>query len=275
MRFAHISDLHLQPGRPRVRTLVGKRLLGGVNLLLNRGRCHRNDALDRVRQDNERLGVEHVICTGDLTNLSLDEEMEFARDRLLRLAPSERTTLIPGNHDCYVPSATGRFEQCFGVGPFPTVTRLPDATLIGLSTAHASAPGLAVGTVGAEQLEKLRRVLSEEEGGFRVVLIHHHVVDEQGKRLNGLRDSGAFRRAIEECGAELVLHGHLHRDARYSVPGPRGPVPVIGAGSATLVGSRDPSRRARYNVYDIQQGRLVEVQTRVYDGARDAFGPAS
>lgn len=274
MRLAHISDLHLQPGRPRARTLVGKRLLGGANLLLNRGRCHRNDALDRVREDTERLGVEHVACTGDLTNLSLDEELDFARDRLLRFAPRERITLIPGNHDCYVPSSTGRFEQCFGVGPFPTVTRLLEATLIGLSTAHASAPGLAVGTVGPEQLDNLRRVLHEEEGAFRIILVHHHLVDELGDRWNRLRDSEALRRVIEERGADLILHGHLHRDARYTVPGPRGPVPVIGAGSATLVGSRDPARRARYNVYDIDKGRLLDVQTRVYDRDRDEFAAA-
>jgi 3',5'-cyclic AMP phosphodiesterase CpdA len=275
MRFAHISDLHLHARRPPARALVGKRLLGGVNLIFNRGHCHKNDALDRLRDDAERLGVDHVLCTGDLTNLSLDEELEFAHRRLGALVPNERLTLVPGNHDCYVPSAAGRFEQRFGVGPFPTVTYLPDATVIGVNTAHASAPGLAVGTVGTTQLDALGRVLAAEAGAFRIVLIHHHVADEHGKRSNRLRDAGAVRDVIAEHGAELILHGHLHRDVRYAVPGPRGPVPVIGAGSATLVGARDPARRARYNVYDVAQGRLAEVQTRVYDGVRDAFGPAS
>jgi len=271
--FAHISDLHLQPGRPRARDLLGKRLLGGVNLMFNRGRAHRNDALDRIREDTGRVGVEHVLCTGDLANLSLETEFAFARDQLARLCPTERISLIPGNHDCYVPAAIGRFERVFGVGPFPTVTRLADATVIGLSTAHPSAPGLAVGTVGPEQLQRLDDVLAQE-AAFRIVLVHHHVVDEHGGHFNSLRDSAALRGVLERRGAELVLHGHLHRDVRYTVPGPRGPVPVIGAGSATLVGSRDPTRRARYNIYEIRERRLIESHTRVYDPARDAFTAA-
>ena len=274
MLFAHISDLHLRPGRPRARDLSGKRLLGGANLLFHRGRIHRNEAMERIRDDFGAVGVQHVLCTGDLVNLSLDEEFAFAHESLSRLWPRERTTLIPGNHDCYVASSIGRFESVFGIGPFPTVTRLPDATVIGLCTAHPSAPGLAVGTLGPDQLSRLDRMLAEEQGAFRVVLVHHHVVDDHGGRFNSLRDSAALRRVLLHCGAELVLHGHLHKDVRYAVPGPRGPIPVIGAGSATLVGSRDPARRARYNLYDIRQGRLVETHTRVYDRARDAFATA-
>jgi 3',5'-cyclic AMP phosphodiesterase CpdA len=271
MLFAHISDLHLQPGRPPARALYGKRLLGGANLLLHRGHQHRNEALDLIREDASSLGVEHVLCTGDLVNLSLDEEFAFARDRLATLGPPGRTTLIPGNHDCYVPSAEGSFERYFRVGPFPTVTRTGEATVIGLSTAHASGFGLAVGTVGAPQLLRLGEILAEEEGAFRVVLVHHHVVDAHGGLLNRLTDSTALRRVIEERGAELVLHGHLHRDLRYTVPGPSGPVPVFGVGSATLLRARHPLRRARYNVYEIRQGRLVDAQARVYDPGRHAF----
>jgi len=269
--FAHISDLHLMPARPRARDLVGKRLLGGVNLMFNRGRVHRNEALALIREDAQRLGVQHVLCTGDLVNLSLDDEFAFARRHLEQLAPPERTTVIPGNHDCYVSSAIGRFESLLGVGPFPTVTRLPEATIIGLSTAHPSPPGWAVGTVGQAQLERLDSLLAQTEGSFRILMVHHHVVDENGSRTNRLRDSAALRRVIGARGAELVLHGHLHRDVHCSVSGPRGPVGVIGAGSATAMLSRHAFRRARYNVYDIRGGRLMEAHTRVYDPAADAF----
>jgi len=66
-----------------------------------------------------------------------------------------------------------------------------------------------------------------------------------------------------------VLHGHDHLDERATVPGPGGrAIPVVGAGSASYGGA--PERRARYNVYEIEAGRITAV-TYAHDEPSDQF----
>jgi hypothetical protein len=55
---------------------------------------------------------------------------------------------------------------------------------------------------------------------------------------------------IAEHGAELVLHGHNHRTSVMSVPGPRGPVPVVGA-TATSLRPRPHHSGGGYNLFEI------------------------
>jgi hypothetical protein len=43
-----------------------------------------------------------------------------------------------------------------------------------------------------------------------------------------------FREALRKAGAELVLHGHNHHTTVDTIAGPAGPIPVVGAASASL-----------------------------------------
>jgi 3',5'-cyclic AMP phosphodiesterase CpdA len=125
-----------------------------------------------------------------------------------------------------------------GVSPpqaFPFVKRAGEAALIGVSTAVPTAPFLAGGEVGDMQLMRLARTLAllGQEGVFRVVLLHHPVVDGQVPARKALADRAALRQVLLEYGAELVLHGHSHHATVESVPGPSGPIAVVGAPSAS------------------------------------------
>jgi hypothetical protein len=91
--------------------------------------------------------------------------------------------------------------------------------------------------------------------------------------LRGLRDRAQLAGVLARVGCELVLHGHEHRDLRRELVGPTGPIPVIGVGSATYDDAR-PERRARYNVYRVEHGRLAGVETRVHDAAAGTFQAA-
>ena len=79
--------------------------------------------------------------------------------------------------------------------------------------------------------------------------------------------------------SELVLHGHEHRDLRGELPGPSGPIPVIGAGSATYEDQRPDhlDRRARYNIYSVSgtasTGFALSITQRVHDPKSDRFIP--
>ena len=135
MRLAHCSDLHLlSHDGARWLDLANKRWIGAMNLLSNRSRHYHVDAFDHMVDDMNAQGIEHVLCTGDVTNLALEQEFEFARakfDRARRAAPSN-VTVIPGNHDAYVAEGIALLRDDVrrritapiraGSGPRPTAT---------------------------------------------------------------------------------------------------------------------------------------------------------
>ncbi|MGC0718872.1 metallophosphoesterase family protein, partial [Escherichia coli] len=69
---------------------------------------HDPAVLAALIDDLKQHKPDHIVVTGDLTNLGLDREIEAARHWLETLAPPDQLTLIPGNHDAYVPGAVER-----------------------------------------------------------------------------------------------------------------------------------------------------------------------
>ena len=246
--LAHLSDPHLGPLPDlRWRELASKRVLGYVNWRRNRSAVLGAETVRAVVDDLRDARPDHVAVTGDLVNLGLPAEIAEARHWLDSLAGPEQVTLVPGNHDAYVKGAVARFEaagQPYRPGDgaeavvrFPFVRRRGPVGLVGVSTAIATAPFMATGRIRAPEATALADALAElgREGLFRVVLIHHPPVagaTHWHRRLIGAR---LFRDAIAKAGAELVLHGHNHRTHVASLPGPAGPVPVVGVASASEV----------------------------------------
>src|ERR1700749_2933329 len=118
MRVAHFSDLHVLAldGVSRSRFL-NKRFTGLVNLRLKREHKHRPGHVRAVAREVARANVDHVVITGDLTNLALEEEFTAVRrliDEELGLDAS-KVTIVPGNHDLYTSGAlrAQRFTRFF------------------------------------------------------------------------------------------------------------------------------------------------------------------
>jgi 3',5'-cyclic AMP phosphodiesterase CpdA len=115
MRLAHCSDLHLlSHDGARWLELANKRWIGAMNLLSNRSRHYHIEAFDDMIGDLNALGVDHVLCTGDVTNLALRQEFAFARAKFdgLALGPLG-VTVIPGNHAAYVAEGVPLFAELF------------------------------------------------------------------------------------------------------------------------------------------------------------------
>ncbi len=276
--LAHLSDPHIPPlPEPSFAELLGKRATGYFNWRVNRGGHHRRDVLDKIVADLKEQTPHHIAVTGDLANLSLPAEFPIGLAFLVDLGSAKRVTLIPGNHDAYVRSQAKTHlsswrDFLLGDGAqapvFPFVRRRGPLAIVGLSTALPTAPFLATGKLGREQLDALAQTLEAlgKENVFRVVLIHH---PPAGHRLlhKRLTDAAAFRAVIARCGAELILTGHDHRALHEEIAGPRGPVPVIGVPSASAAHD-DPRGRAAYNLYRIsgEAGRWrCEVERRGLD----------
>lgn len=103
-RLAHISDLHvLSPEGVHWRELLfNKRVTGWANTRLRRGRVFRRRHLEAVLNAASR--ADHVVITGDVTNLALDGEYREAVRLLDRRAGAAEVTIVPGNHDLYLSS---------------------------------------------------------------------------------------------------------------------------------------------------------------------------
>ena len=231
--LAHISDVHLAP-LPLVtpRELASKRLTGWLNWQFKRRGDMRPETLTALLDHLKAHDPDMTAVTGDMVNLALDEEITRAASWFTGLGDPEKVCAIPGNHDAYVPGALEKAISAYGNymrgetldnQPFPYVRRLGMVAMIGVSSAVTTPPFFAAGKVGADQIERLRKLLAllGEAGYFRVVMIHHppHAEFADSRRL-GLWDGSDFRAVLKQAGAEMILHGHTPSvlDQRHTGP---------------------------------------------------------
>jgi 3',5'-cyclic AMP phosphodiesterase CpdA len=262
--LAHLSDPHLPMPTARAGQLLNKRATGYLNWWRNRVHLHVPEALAGIVADIKTRKPDHIALTGDLVNVALPEEFRRAAAWLAAFDRPDHITVIPGNHDVYVPipwdeglGLWGAYMAGDGQPPakgfdvFPTLRRRDGVALIGLSTGVPKPPLLATGDLGAAQIARAEQLLAEtaREGLCRIVLIHHPPLLDQS-RFKHLTDAAAFQAMIGRVGCEAILHGHNHRSEIARIAGPQGPVPVLGVTSASAApGSK--YGRARYHLIHI------------------------
>jgi 3',5'-cyclic AMP phosphodiesterase CpdA len=264
--FAHLSDPHLAiQSAPGLRSLMNKRLIGYLSWRTKRRAIHETRVLAALTGAIKQARTDHIAITGDLTNIALPAEFKEARRWLEEFGPPGSITLVPGNHDAYVGvpwSASlglwtdymrGDSEPMDSTADFPTVRVRGPVAFVGVSSAHPSAPHLAIGSVGAKQLAALEQKLAElgRKKLFRIILIHHPPVPGTVKPRASLRDSAEFARVVASAGAELVLHGHTHRMSHHAIATSRGDVPVIGVASASAKAQHAHREQAQFHVYTV------------------------
>jgi 3',5'-cyclic AMP phosphodiesterase CpdA len=149
--------------------------------------------------------------------------------------------------------------------------------LIGLSSALPSAPFLATGRLGEEQLRRLDRILERTTDAklFRIVMLHHPPAAHTVRWRKSLRDGATLRAMLKRHAVELVLHGHAHFSAAaYLDPG-LGRNLAIGVPSASAIG-RKVDRHATYHVYRIARGNggwRLRVSVRAFSPEQGRFVP--
>jgi 3',5'-cyclic AMP phosphodiesterase CpdA len=298
MRIAHVSDLHVlsRSGAQWRRILFNKRITGYANLVMGRARVHRREYLLAVLSD-AAAGADHLVVTGDITNLALEHEYEEARALLDEAARRVEVTVVPGNHDIYLPSTHGhrRFAHHFApylrsdlpqlvrdlpAGPFSCVKLRGAAAIIGLSSGVPRPPFVSAGYLGRTQLDALAQVLAHPEVQRRtpVVLVHHPPLDSRLRLLqlrDGLVDAPSLRRELAALSRGLVLFGHLHVRLRARLTTREGELEVIGASGGAL-DHPHPSVRAGWNRYELdEQGDVRSVEARVFDPATQRLQPVA
>jgi 3',5'-cyclic AMP phosphodiesterase CpdA len=280
VRIAHLSDLHLLAldGVVPFR-LFNKRFTGYLNLRLRRKAVHKPFAVEAAARAIRELGVDHVVVTGDVSNLALEGEFALANrffEHHLGMSP-EQVTLVPGNHDAYTRGAhrSARFATAFARylssdlpgltvegSRFPVVRLRGPVAIIGLSTAVPRLPFVASGELGTAQLKALEAILEHPEVKARtpVILQHHPIHNPPGRThamMEGLQDAAQEMQVLRRLARGLVLHGHLHRRIHRTLGTPLGHLDAVGSTSASLLDERD-DRMAGFNVYDFTDDGGVE-----------------
>jgi 3',5'-cyclic AMP phosphodiesterase CpdA len=296
VRIAHVSDLHvLSPlAAEWRRALFNKRMVGYANVFLRRGRVYRREYLRAVLTAAAKA-ADHLVVTGDLTNLALESEYDEVRRLLDEVARSTEVTVAPGNHDVYLPEIghgrrfvrhlepflQGDLPELAAevpAGRFPCVKLRGPMAFIVLSSAVPRPPFVSAGWIGHAQIEALRAVLAHPEVARRtpVVLVHHDPIDSSPRLeqlRSGLVDARALRDALAGVGRGLVLFGHLHVRRRTRLTTAAGTLEVIGASGASL--EHDDERvRAGFNLYTLgDNGTLASAEAWVLDPATLTLAP--
>lgn len=266
--IAHITDPHLGPAPlPGLADIRLKRLMGYVNWKRGRERLNDMGLVARLVEDLRTQRPDHVAVTGDLVNLAMPAEFRRAATWMATLGDPADVSFVPGNHDAYVRAAMPMLKATFapwttgdsGASTFPYLRVRGDVAIIGLTSGLPTAPLMATGKLGRNQLEDFAAMLDETgaRGLGRVVLIHHPPLAGSAPPLRGLTDAAAFERILGEHGAEAVLHGHTHRRLVRSLEsrGTKtvgGRVPVLGAPSAAAA-TLDPRYRGAYHLVRLER----------------------
>jgi 3',5'-cyclic AMP phosphodiesterase CpdA len=270
--LGHLSDLHATPVVVKNPLhLLNKRFFGWLSWQIRRRHYHRTSVIGALMDDLRQAPIDHLLVTGDLTNISLASEFGAAREQLKRFGTARDVSIVPGNHDAYVHVAQAAswslwsdyfesddretaVESSDPRDRFPTLRVRGPLAVVGLCSALPMPLFDAGGVLGDAQLERLERMLNDlsESDLCRVISIHHPITEGATHPRRWLRDAESLRDVIGRAGAELVVHGHNHRTLLAAIDGPDGSIPVVGVRSASDIGQR-PGRRAQYHVYEIER----------------------
>jgi 3',5'-cyclic AMP phosphodiesterase CpdA len=262
-RIAHISDAHVLDPRPsrtrsgwsmRVRFLSFGRPLDAV------GRRHK---LKRSLDTAKRVGADHVVLSGDLTEIGAPGEYETLAEILhdSGIAP-ERMTLVPGNHDLYSAADGWRWAL---EGPLAAFARtsareagkvvdVAGASLLPVDATFHQPVTRSAGWLHDDALNAIeRRAVDPRLAQRPLVVIQHHPPFVRTTSalhwIDGLIGARRMMAMLETFRHLWVLHGHLHhivdRALACGVSRIRGATAVV-----------DDKDEARVRVYDVREGQL-------------------
>ena len=251
-RLLHISDLH-----------VGSREAPPVER-----------ALESLI---ERIGPELVVASGDLTHRGRPGQHEQAAAFLRSLGPP--VLAIPGNHD--IPySFPSRFTRTFDEferhwETTEPVFRSPSLHVVGLNSVRAWRH--QSGGIRDTQLARARELLAEAaDGALRVVTLHHHLIGAPWRsRKRPVSRRSHVLASLVDCGAELILAGHIHQAAvseRHEFEVMEGDVRGAIVSIAPGLGQPRPNRRGEARGLHVYECAETSIRVETYVWREEDWG---
>ncbi len=262
-RIAHLSDAHVldpRPSRTRSGWSMRTRFLSFGRPLDAEGRRRK---LGRALECAKRVGANHVVVSGDLTEVGAPGEYETLAEVLhdSGIAP-ERFTLVPGNHDLYSTPDGWRWAldgplAAFArtsAGQVGKVIDIGGASLLPIDATFHQPVTRSAGRIPDDALEALERRSVDPAFSRRpLIAIQHHPPFFRKTSalhwLDGLVGAGRMMAVLGAVRHLFVLHGHLHTAIDRALGG--GVARILGA--TAVVDDRDAPR---VRLYDVRDGQL-------------------
>ena len=254
--LAHISDLHFG----RIDPCVVEGLLADIT-------ARRPDL---------------IVISGDLVQRAKVSHFRQARAFLQRLPFPY--LVVPGNHDIPVYNVVRRFLNPLGnykryiskdLSPFHVDSEI---AVLGINTARSAIMDFSEGRMNKAQIRRIREVFCDmPDTVFKVLFTHHPFLpppDAPRTKLVG-RAKLALP-ALEACGIDLLLAGHLHRAYSGDIMTHHTQVArsILVAQASTATSTRLRNEANAYNLITIAQPR-VTFEVRSWEGAAFTGGLVS
>ncbi|MDP7621386.1 MAG: metallophosphoesterase [SAR324 cluster bacterium] len=218
----HISDLHFHSYPQKFSEFNAKRILGATNLLIRRAREFPLKRAKLLVEIIQKMEWDHLVISGDITQLSLEKEFSLAREILdPLLIKSERVTVIPGNHDRYINQHDGTdlftkyFGEFFGKNEIHVSEINQKWILVGWDSAHPNDLRTAAGTVKNITIQATEKLLQNFPDQTNFIVVNHYPLtfpeDWKFDRSHELYNLVPVRNWIlQNPQIRLYLHGHIH-----------------------------------------------------------------
>ena len=255
IRIVHLSDLHFTTHRVLRRLGLWRGMSG-----------HDESICSALETEVLNLQPQLIFATGDQTTWGDRTSLAAAHKFVLQLAwkaevPDDHVFWIPGNHDilihyyCRFLRSVRAYNKVFGdvkpatmtqSGPYKIMVYSFDSTLDRSGQWSPMWPFVGSrGSISRDSFNRFNAAAQKHnpaEKCFKIAQIHHHplpipykTVDGVGLELTTMTNGGTFIAYMQECGVDLVLHGHEHYpySCRYCFDPQHPELVVAAAGSAS------------------------------------------
>ena len=177
----HISDLHFHTYPKKLSEYNAKRILGATNLFFRRSREFPLKRAELLVERIQEMEWDHLVISGDITQLSLEKEFSLAREILdPLLQQNDRVTVVPGNHDRYVNQEKGKdlfskyFGEFFGSNEIHVSKINQKWVLVGWDSAHPNDLRTAAGTVKNSTIRSTEKLLQNFPDQTNFIVVNHY-----------------------------------------------------------------------------------------------------
>jgi len=264
-RIAHISDVHMLDPHTKRSSARYRFATKAVSLGRPIDPRARAKKLSRALDAAKASGADHVVISGDLTELGDAVEFEHFADVLdAARMPEDSVTLVPGNHDAYTTPAAWRRALAGPLKKWATasatepgkVVERPGVALLPIDTSCFQ----SIARSGGEFTRDAARAVETRlfDPAFRdkaLVLVLHHPPYAKQKNpvwewIDALRGGTHVLDLLRKHPRVQLLHGHLHKVVDRIV-GSMARARIFGA-PATV----DDEATPRVRLYDVRDGSI-------------------
>lgn len=223
-RAVLIGDIHCYQLWVAPWQLLGKRVLGQINLWKSRRKRFKSQRLDVVVEKALTLNPELLLLSGDFSTTAMPREFEESLGRLKPLTDHVAKVLaVPGNHDCYTFTATRQqlARQYLGSwmpAQFPAMLPITDNWSVLMLDSAVPRLISSRGQLDDQQLNAAIRLLDAAPDGHCVVVLCHYAIGNppafsRMKHNHQMVQQQAMIDVLGRAAKRLHIifsHGHVH-----------------------------------------------------------------